>query len=73
MPRAIRPVTHAGEQRRRNAQPARRRRDREVVHEAMRGARGQRLQRRMQGRRAGADGILTYFALDAARWLKAGA
>ena len=24
-------------------------------------------------KRAGADGILTYFALDAARWLKAGA
>ena len=23
-------------------------------------------------KRAGADGILTYFALDAARWLKAG-
>jgi porphobilinogen synthase len=24
-------------------------------------------------KRAGADGVLTYFALDAARWLKQGA
>ena len=41
------------------------------MNEAAVGRGRQHDKRRVQGRRAGADGILTYFALDAARWLKA--